>query len=329
MIDFYTPVNLPEPRFKSSYSSKHLMIGSCFTEYIGARMENLKFNTDINPFGILFNPSSIAQCLKRLISGIPFTEKDLSQHNGLWHSWLHHGRFSFPSAEETLEAINNRLTFSSTYLRHCDFLILTFGTAWIYELLSTGATVSNCHKVPASEFRRFRLTVGEIVAEMRETIEELLVYNPDLKIILTVSPVRHLKDGATGNQLSKSTLLLATDALVNGFGQERCSYFPSYELVMDELRDYRFYAEDMVHPSPVAIDFIWQKFMTWFFDKEVTKLSDKISALRQAYLHRPQHQNTPEFKKFTETQLRRLNEFSKTYPFLDFSTEINYFAAKL
>jgi len=328
MIDFYTPVNIPEPRVKSSYAAKHLMIGSCFTENIGSRMENLKFNTDINPFGILFNPASIARCLRRLISAEAFSESDLFQHNGLWHSFQHHGKFSHPQKEEALDAINTRLAFSSEYLRKCDVLILTFGTAWVYELLSSGETVSNCHKVPAPEFKRYKLTVGEVVAEMRETLELLFETNPGVRTILTVSPVRHLKDGATGNQVSKATLLLAADALVNGFGKERCSYFPSYEIMMDELRDYRFYAEDMVHPSPAAVDFIWEKFRNWLFGKDITELSEKIQSLLQARKHRPVHRNNPEYTNFLKTTLLRLEEFAKNYPFLDFSDEISYFSAE-
>jgi hypothetical protein len=230
--------------------------------------------------------------------------------------------------EEALGTINKRLAFSSDYLRKADFLILTFGTAWVFELLSSGMTVSNCHKVPAAEFKRFRLTVGEIVAEMRETLEMLMELNPDIKIILTVSPVRHLKDGATGNQLSKSTLLLAADALVNGFGPDRCSYFPSYEIVMDELRDYRFYAEDMVHPSQVAVGIIWKKFSNWLFDKGVTGLSDKVHTLVQARNHRPIHRNNPEYTQFLRTTLNQMKELAKNYPFLDFSDEITYFSAE-
>jgi hypothetical protein len=328
MSEFFTPVELPPPCMKSSYTAKHLMLGSCFSEYIGNRMESLKFNTDINPFGIVFNPSSISQCIRRMISGVSFTESELFRHNGLWHSWLHHGKFSNPSMEEALVAINNRLTFSSDYLRKTDFLILTLGTAWVFELKSSGLTVSNCHKVPAAEFKRFRLTVGEIVAEMRETLEMLLELNPDIKIILTVSPVRHMKDGASGNQLSKSILLLAADALVNGFGPDRCSCFPSYEIMMDELRDYRYYTEDMVHPSPLAVGIIWKKFSNWLFDKEVTSLSEKVNTLVQARNHRPVHRNNPEYTHFIRTTLRQLEELAKNYPFLDFSDEITYFSGE-
>jgi hypothetical protein len=329
MADFFTRVEISSPTFKTGYLKKHVFIGSCFTENIGTKMQDLKFFTEINPFGILFNPSSIAHCIRRLISGEVFTENDLFIHGGLWHSYMHHGRFSNPVLQDALSDINKRLVRSSGFLREADFLILTFGTAWIYELKSSGVAVSNCHKVPASEFKRFKLSVGEIVTDLRNTLEQLWEVNPGLKVILTVSPVRHLKDGATGNQLSKATLLLATDALVNGFGPERCSYFPAYEIMMDELRDYRFYAGDLVHPSPVAIDFIWNKFRDYLMEKETIDLTEKVGSLIQARDHRPIFRNSPAYKLFIENTLGEIRDLTKNNPFLDFSEEIKYFATEL
>jgi hypothetical protein len=329
MADFFTPVEISSPPFKTNYLKKHVFVGSCFTENIGSKMENLKFITDINPFGILFNPSSIAQCIRRIISGEVFTENDLFNHRGLWHSYMHHGRFSNPLLQEALSDINVRLVNSAGFLREADFLIVTFGTAWVYEFKSTGVAVSNCHKVPASYFKRYKMSVSDIVTEMRNTLEQLWEVNPGIKVIFTVSPVRHLKDGAIGNQLSKATLLLATDALVNGFGPEQCSYFPAYELMMDELRDYRFYADDLVHPSPMAIDFIWKKFRDCLMEKETKDLSEKVVSLIQARDHRPIFRNSPEYKLFIENTLGEISKLTKKYPFLDFSSEIKYFAGEL
>jgi hypothetical protein len=329
MADLFTPVECYSAPFKTGYLNKSVFIGSCFTENIGAKMEALKFSTDINPFGILFNPFSISQCIRRLISGEVFSEHELFSHGGLWHSYMHHGRFSNPSLEEALSVMNKRLVSSAGFLRKADFLILTFGTAWVYELKSTGMVVSNCHKVASSQFKRFRLTISEIVTEMRNTLEQLWEYNPGIKVIFTVSPVRHFKDGANGNQLSKATLLLATDALVNGFSPERCGYFPAYEIMMDELRDYRFYGEDMVHPSSLAIDIIWKKFRDFFMDKETIDLSVKVGSLVQARDHRPIYRNSPEYKLFIENTLTEIRKITKKYPFLDFSTENKYFADEL
>jgi hypothetical protein len=329
MTQFQTLVEIIPSSVKTDYSRTHVFIGSCFTENIGAKMKELKFKTDINPFGILYNPVSISQCIKRLISGKEFGLPDLFNYGSMWHSYSHHGRFSGISPEAALLKINERFMSSKTFLLEAGFLLLTFGTAWVYELKSTGVTVSNCHKVPSSEFKRYKLSVSEIVTEMRGTLEQLWNVNPGIKVILTVSPVRHLKDGAVENQLSKSTLLLSVDALIRGFGEEHCSYFPAYELMMDELRDYRFYGDDMVHPSPVAVDFIWEKFRDWLIDKESQKLSGKIFSLLQARNHLPVNPETPEFFLFVKNSLAKTLELAKKYPFLDFSDEIEYFANKI
>jgi len=291
-------------------------------------MENLKFSTDINPFGILFNPLSICNCIQRLISGEEFSAAELFHHGGLWHSYQHHGRFSSVSQETTLQNINTRITSGASYIREADFLVLTLGTAWVYELKETGRIVANCHKVPSSAFKRYRLSVGETVDGLRGTLEQLWKVNPAIKTIITVSPVRHMKDGAVENQVSKATLLLAADALVRGFGEERCSYFPAYELMMDELRDYRFYAEDMVHPSPVAAELIWEKFRDWLADKESRDLSQQISSLMLAFHHRPLNPEIPEYQLFLSNSLQKALELSKRHPFLDFSAEIEYFSNK-
>jgi hypothetical protein len=326
---FQTPVEIAPCAWNTGYDKKHVFIGSCFTENIGAKMKDLKFNTEINPFGILFNPFSISQCLRRLISGREFCIADLFIHNGLWHSFSHHGRFSGVSPEASLQKINTHFRAGKAFLYNADFLFLTFGTAWVFEFRATGQIVSNCHKVPASEFKRFRLMVNDIVSELRETLELLWEINPGVKVIFTVSPVRHLKDSAVENQLSKAALLLAADALIRGFGEERCRYFPAYELVMDELRDYRFYAEDMVHPSSVAIDFIWEKFSNWIISKESRELSERISALLQTKNHLPIYPDSPEFFLFVKNSYEKTLEMAKKNPFLDFSAEIEYFANKI
>jgi len=291
-------------------------------------MKDLKFNTEINPFGILFNPYSISQCLKRLISGPEFCDSDLVFNNGLWHSFSHHGRFSGVSKEAILQKINNQFSISREFLYNTDFLFLTFGTAWVFEFKATGQIVSNCHKVPASEFKRFRLMVSDVVSELKETLELLWEFNPGVKVIFTVSPVRHLKDSAVENQLSKATLLLATDALIRGFGEERCSYFPAYELMMDELRDYRFYADDMVHPSTAAIDFIWEKFSSWMLEKESLELSYQIFSLIKTKNHLPLYPDSPEYFLFVRNSYEKILELAKKNPLLDFSAEIKYFANK-
>lgn len=316
MSQFRTPVEIQRMPNQTGYRHKNLFIGSCFTENIGDAMELLGYNVDINPFGILYNPVSISKCILRLVDGKPFDVSELIKHNGLWHSYMHHGRFSDETSETALHKIDSRLLQSSQSIREAGFLFITLGTAWIYELKTTGEVVSNCHKVPAKEFRRFRITVGETVEALRNALDVAWSVNPELRVVLTVSPIRHTSDGAIENQLSKSTLLLAADALVKGYGPDRCYYFPSYELVMDELRDYRFYAEDMVHLSNVAIQFIWKKFEEAAIDKESRGISEKVAAINRALEHRPFNRVTPEHLNFLENTLTKVLYLSSNFPYI-------------
>ena len=207
------------------------MMGSCFAENIGRKLEENKFSVDINPFGTLYNPASVAEGLRMLLRPEYFTPGDLFQHEGIYHSFTHHSRFSAPSEEECLGHINSRLSESSDFLRKATRLVITLGTAFVYRLKSDGRIVSNCHKLPEKMFDRQLLTVGEIVAEWKGLLLSLWEQNPELKILFTVSPIRHWKDGAHGNQLSKATLLLAIDALQKEF-PEHTAYFPAYEIMM-------------------------------------------------------------------------------------------------
>ncbi len=325
---FRTSVQIPEFRWKASYQKSSLFMGSCFTENVGKKMENLKFPADINPFGILYNPVSVANGLRLLIQPKTFAESDLIEHNGVWHSFLHHGRFSSTDANQTLQNINKRLVNSSEFLKKTDFLFITFGTAWVYRFNKTKKIVSNCHKIPAAFFTRERLTVDEIVALYQDLLAELWQLNPEIKIIFTVSPIRHWKDGAIENQRSKSILLLAIDSLVKKH-ENYCAYFPSYEIVMDELRDYRFYAADMIHLSEVAIDHIWERFANCLIDEESRKIVVEVRKIVNAMQHRPLNTTTPEFRKFIENTLENLNNTGMKYPYLNLKLEKEYFVRHL
>ncbi len=316
MTEFRTPVDVTDLPRKTGYGIKNLFMGSCFTENIGEKMASLYFEVDMNPFGILYNPVSISQAVKRIINGKPFGDKDLFQYNGLWHSFMHHGCFSNPSATEVVKKINGRLAHSFPYLAEAGFLFVTLGTAWIYELKSTGEIVANCHKVPAGEFRKFRLTVSETVDALKDMLGQLWKRNPGIYTVFTVSPIRHTSDGAVENQLSKSTLLLAVDALIKGFGQDRCAYFPSYELVMDELRDYRFYAADMVHLSDVAIKFIWEKFCLAAIDQKSIELACRFESVNKSLQHRPFNRFTLEHYRFLEQTLKKILALSVDCPYI-------------
>ncbi|MFV0590628.1 MAG: GSCFA domain-containing protein [Draconibacterium sp.] len=325
---FQTYVEVPNYHMHTGYQEKNIFIGSCFTENVGGRMQALKYPVDINPFGILYNPSSVCNALQILLDKRKFSDNDLFQHNGLWHSFMHHGRFSSASQEEVLEAVNSRIEFSSAGLSQADFLFLTFGTAWIYRYVETGNVVANCHKLPAAKFVRERLSVAEIIDAYTELLPRLWQKNQGLKIVFTVSPIRHWKDGAIENQRSKSTLILAIDELVKRF-PGKCFYFPSYEIVMDELRDYRFYAEDMLHLTDVAVDYIWSVFEDSLIDKESQKTARKIQKVVNAVQHRPLNKFSEEYVNFLNKSLKMTIELEREFPYLNLKLEKEYFILHL
>ncbi|GAI96735.1 unnamed protein product, partial [marine sediment metagenome] len=230
-----------------------MFIGSCFTESIGGKLNDYKFPVDINPFGIIYNPSSVGKSLELLIGEKEFTIDDLFFYNGKWLSFFHHSSFSDKDPELCLSRINAKITESREFLKKAGFLFITFGTAWVFEWKESGETVSNCHKISALKFNHKLLAVEDILENYKTLIHKLLRFNPQLKIIFTVSPIRHWKDGAEGNQVSKAILLLSAHQLLKKF--QSVSYFPAYEIIMDDLRDYRFYSDDMIHLNSVAIDY--------------------------------------------------------------------------
>lgn len=291
-MELQTIVHIDPPESLLSYRSHIMMLGSCFVENIGAKLEYFHFDVDINPCGIVYNPESVASTLDILLDRKIFKKDDLWYHNGLWGSFSHHGHFSACDADECLAGINSRIIASAERLQSSDLLVITWGTAWVYEYLKTGIIVSNCHKFPATAFRRFRLKVDAIVERYVGLLEYLHCLNPRMKVLFTVSPIRHWKDGAHGNQLSKSVLHLAIDELVQRF--DFVSYFPSYEIVMDELRDYRFYAEDMLHISPQGVSYIWEKFRDLYFEPEAILLMRKVDKLNKMLAHRPLNPNSEE-----------------------------------
>ena len=288
---FRTLVPLQKPTFEIGYDTPTLMIGSCFSENIGKRCQDLRLPILVNPLGILFNPVSIAQALRYVIERKIFEEKDLFQQNGLWHSFAHHGRFSGVKKEEVLENINAEIQNAHLFFQKCSRLVITLGTANIYEYKKTGKIVANCHKVPNHEFEKKRLTVDEIVKEYQALFALLPSH---IEVILTVSPIRHLRDGFIENQRSKATLLLAIDALLG----KRVHYFPAYELLLDDLRDYRFYTTDMLHPTDVAIDYIFHYFQQTYCSPATISLLQEVQALNNSLAHRPLHGETEDFLRF-------------------------------
>lgn len=317
MIRFRTVVEIPEFKKKMGYRHQSLMIGSCFTENIGTYLQELCFPVMVNPFGILYNPISIVNSLGHLLSGKSFTEQDLFYSNGLYNSFSHHSRFSGSDPVSTLARINTQTTDASNILKKCQLLFITFGTSWVFKHKLNGVVVSNCHKLPATTFDRYRLSVSQITESWIPLIDEMKKLNPDLHLIFTVSPIRHLKDGAHDNQLSKSTLIIAIEELITHFGAEVISYFPAYELVLDELRDYRFYAADMTHPSEVAVDFIREKFFSTIMDKEAINVSTELEKILPALKHKVLNSNYKDYFSFIENQIEKTNQLQIKYPFVD------------
>lgn len=258
-LKLQTPVETGRSAVCISLNDKIFVLGSCFADNMGQKMEDLGFDVCVNPFGTLYNPVSICNSVARLTSGIPFSKDECVQMGagaGLVCSFSHHTSFARRTEDEFLQVANASLKEASLRWKAASKVIITLGTAWIYEYLRSGETVSNCLKIDAKEFSRRRLSVRETAT----LLMNMIARHPEKEFIFTVSPIRHLKDGAHGNQLSKSTLLLALDEVIAKF-PERCEYFPAYEIVLDELRDYRFYAADMIHPSDQAVDYLWSRFV--------------------------------------------------------------------
>jgi hypothetical protein len=320
---FRTVVPMQSSSDKVSYKSSSLLVGSCFTENIGSKLNWYKFPTIVNPFGITYNPASVKTSLERLISGIPYKAGDLHEHDGLYFSFDHHSRFSDQDPHTCLQKINDSFNEGRSTLEKASHLFITFGTSYFYILKSDNQIVSNCHKIPDGEFIRKRLNVEEIVSDYKRLINSLLNINPSVKLIFTVSPIRHWKDGAHENQLSKAVLFLAIDELCREF--DALHYFPAFELMMDELRDYRFYEEDMIHPNKIAVEFIWKRFVESFVDNDTQRIMLEIEKIRSAVQHRPFNTSTESFRKFVHQQIKKIEQVSDSYPELDLSEEYHYF----
>jgi hypothetical protein len=311
------------PAFKGAVSLTHqdniVCMGSCFAEHIGSRLESLKFRVLLNPAGIIYNPVSVVNTLERILSGIPFDESEIIQDQGLWHSFEHHGRFSHPDKIFMLRQMNEALLKAHSFLKTTNRLIITLGTANVFVNKKTGKAVANCHKVRAVEFIRRRLTISEATDSLLFTLAKLKQHLPELQIIVTVSPVRHLRDGLVENQRSKATLLLSLEEVASALNY--VFYFPSYEILLDDLRDYRFYEENLSHPNQFAIDYIWEYFENAFMSDKTKALNKLLNQLWEAISHRPFHSDSPAHQAFVRKTLERLAEIKIRYPYLQLDAE--------
>ena len=320
-MDLMLHTELPHPPFTLSHSQRVLLMGSCFADSIGGRLQRDKFACLVNPFGTLYNPSAMAAHLFRCVSRRPYSTADVWQGaDGLWRSWMHHGSFTADSAEELTARLNATLEQAAQWLATTDVLIVTMGTSVVYRLRESGSLVANCHRQPDVLFLRERLAAVDIVDTWTTLLQLLRSVRPELQVVLTVSPVRHKRDGLHGNQLSKAELLLACDALCRQM-PEAVTYFPAFELLTDELRDYRFYAPDMVHPTEQAADYIYDRFRQCFISEAEERISAQCRAVAEALAHRPFRPDGEEYQQLLQQQMVHIRQLAEKYPWIDFTEE--------
>lgn len=315
-MKLFTIVEIPTYPFKIALSNKICFIGSCFSENIGNKFSRIFMDVLINPFGVTYNPISIAKILEIILDKKFFTENYLFEHDGLFHSFMHHSSFSNSNKTLMIENINKGICYANDFLLKTDFMFITFGTSWVYLLKSNSEVVNNCHKLPPDFFERKLLTVNEIFENFTNLLKKLKSLNPKIKIFFTVSPVRHLKDGAIQNQQSKATLILATKEITEKIPE--CYYFPAYEIVMDELRDYRFFEPNLTHPNNIAVDYIWEIIVDKLFDKSTKETISKLENLRQALEHKLMNPSLKTLNSFLKHLTNSYDDIKKIAPFLNF-----------
>ncbi len=317
-------IDIKSPLQKITYSDNIFLIGSCFTDHIGRRLRELKFNVLQNPNGILFDPVSVGKSINSYIEMKQYEQSDLFYLNELWQSWKHHSIFSGMIAEEVINRINDSQTKAHAHLQKSDWLIITLGSSFSYRLLENHQPVANCHRAPGQWFAKHLLSIEETTQWLEESIKKLQVFNPGLKIIFTISPVRHIRDGVVENNRSKARLIEAVHCLAEKY--DHIYYFPAYELVIDVLRDYRFYDIDLVHPNYAATEFVFNKFEKSFIAEEAYIFIEEIKKIANGYKHKPFQPETESHKLFLQNALQNVKSLQEKLPQLDFSKEISYFS---
>lgn len=316
-------IDIKGPEKKIRYPEKILLSGSCFTEHIGRNLQQFKFPVLQNPNGILFDPLSVAASLTSYTQKKIFTGDELFFHHELWHSWDHHSRFSGIKKEEVLSAINAAHHEAHEFLSGTNWLIITLGTAYAYQRVDSHQFVANCHKAPPQQFIKHLCTIEEINAALENCLYQLFRFNPTLQVVLTVSPVRHIRDGVINNNRSKARLLESAHHLEEKFSN--LHYFPSYELVIDVLRDYRFYDLDLVHPNYQATQYVLEQFIKYYFTEESRVIAEEVEKLVIARKHKPFHASSDAHNRFRQSFHEKAMELSKRYPFISFREELEYF----
>lgn len=298
------------------YNSKVILLGSCFSDNIGKKLSYHKFQSVLNPFGILFHPKAIESVIKNAITKKEYTEEDLFFLNERWQSFTAHSKLSSSSKEEALNQLNQASALINTALKSNTHIIITLGTSWVYRFLESGKIVANCHKVPQHKFKKELLPITEINKSLSSIISLIRKVNPDINFIFTISPIRHLRDGFIENQQSKSHLISALHQIIKN--QEKTFYFPSYEIMMDELRDYRFYKEDMIHPNQIAINYIWEKFYENWLSDEAIDLKKQVIKIQRGLEHKPFNTDSDEHRDFLSSLQEKIETLKKKYSHITF-----------
>ena len=321
MMKLHTEISLKPEENQIDYSSKILLLGSCFSENIGAKFEYFKFQNLQNPFGVIFNPVSLERLIFRAIENIPFSIDDIFQQNDIWKCFDAHSELSSLDEYEFLQNLNNALQNLREALFSSTHIIFTFGTSWVYRNVGNAEIVANCHKLPQHNFTKELLSIEEISKSIQNIFNKISEVNLNLTIINTVSPVRHIKDGFVENSLSKAHLISAIHHFKNQqstISNQQFHYFPSFEIMMDELRDYRFYAEDMLHPNKTAIEIIWQKFSEVWISPETDSLKKEIASIQNGLNHKPFNPESTEHLQFLEKLQQKVVSLQNQFPHIRF-----------
>lgn len=318
-MSFFTQLPIKKSDEQITYDSHLLLLGSCFSENIGKQLNHFKFQTLQNPFGILFHPLAIENMIVRAVSQQKYTADDVFLHNERWHCFDAHSELSATTKEGLLAGLNNALTVTFEFLKRATHICITLGTAWVYRNTESSTIVANCHKIPQKQFTKELLSVGQVQDSLENILKSIHEVGQNAHVIFTVSPVRHLKDGFVENQRSKAHLIGAIHQTMEvPSNAKNTSYFPSYEIMMDELRDYRFYGKDMLHPNETAINYIWEKFYQTYFSETVVKTMDKVAVIQKGLLHKSFNPASKASLKFQESLQEKITYIKRDFPFMEF-----------
>ena len=318
-MQFTTKIPIQKSNFPIDYDSKIMLLGSCFAENMGEKFEYFKFQTIVNPFGIIFNPVSLEKLIRRSIEKRKFTENDIFFHNDLWHCFEVHSELSNSDKDVFLENLNEILAVTRNQLESLSHCFITLGTSWIYRNVASKQIVANCHKVPQKEFSKELLSIAAIEESLSNILTLLPAINPNCSVVFTVSPVRHIKDGFVENTLSKAHLIAALQSILKSeSGLLNAEYFPSYEIMMDELRDYRFYAEDLLHPNATAIAYIWERFVLRSVTVESLPIMEEVATIQKGLAHRPFHADSESHQKFLAQLQLKIVQLQAQFPAMTF-----------